>query len=288
MCSLRCVCPAVAADVGGVGVARYQPVRARRRDIVTCICLFSSPARMGAESPELAGLLQELQSTAGELKEKTFPVVAGARAGALPQSTELSFVEVKYQLLMSYISHILFYLLLKAEGKSVKDHPVMEELHRIRYVPPVVVPPATAPAPAPVRVTSWVCISQCGTAGVLVFAPVDTVGPSWSGSSPWMRSCSGKSTACCWLLQRRRRLLVVQHRQRGTQQMRPPWTRPRARARARASALVQTLTAMTVVVTAMTLVVTATVAQRPSARAQAPSGRQAHAARIRARCLKTC
>jgi U3 small nucleolar RNA-associated protein 3 len=85
-----------------------------------------------AESPELAGLLQELKAKAEELREKALPVLATVRAGQLPTSTGVSFLEVKYQLLLSYINHILFYLLLKAEGKSVKDHPVMEQLHHIR------------------------------------------------------------------------------------------------------------------------------------------------------------
>jgi hypothetical protein len=78
-------------------------------------------------------LLEELKAKAEELREKALPVLASVRAGDLPTSTGVSFLEVKYQLLLSYIGHILFYLLLKAEGKSVKDHPVMDQLHHIRY-----------------------------------------------------------------------------------------------------------------------------------------------------------
>ncbi len=100
--------------------------------ILTCVPDVCTRALTLPESPELAGLLEELQAKAAELKEKAIPVLTSVRAGELPTSTGVSFLEVKYQLLLSYISHILFYLLLKAEGKSVKDHPVMDELHHIR------------------------------------------------------------------------------------------------------------------------------------------------------------
>lgn len=43
------------------------------------------------------------------------------------------YLEVKQQLLYSYCTNIVFYLLLKVEGKSVKDHPVMKQLLEIRY-----------------------------------------------------------------------------------------------------------------------------------------------------------
>lgn len=37
----------------------------------------------------------------------------------------MSYLEAKHLLLLSYCIHIVFYLLLKAEGRPVRDHPVI-------------------------------------------------------------------------------------------------------------------------------------------------------------------
>jgi hypothetical protein len=47
------------------------------------------------------------------------------RAGKLATSEGLSYLEVKHLLMLHYVCHILFYLILKAEGRSVRDHPVI-------------------------------------------------------------------------------------------------------------------------------------------------------------------
>lgn len=41
---------------------------------------------------------------------------------------------MKFSLLISYCLNLCFYFLLKAEGKSVKDHPVISHLVKIRSV----------------------------------------------------------------------------------------------------------------------------------------------------------
>ena len=44
----------------------------------------------------------------------------------------MSYLEMKYNLLMSYCTFLSFYLLLKVEGKDVKDHPVIYKLTHIK------------------------------------------------------------------------------------------------------------------------------------------------------------
>jgi len=46
----------------------------------------------------------------------------------------VSYLEVKHQLLLSYCTYISFYLLLKASGKPIKSHPVVDQLVRIRTI----------------------------------------------------------------------------------------------------------------------------------------------------------
>ena len=44
----------------------------------------------------------------------------------------MTYLEMKYNLLLSYCTFLSFYLLMKAEGKSVKDHPVIFKLAHIK------------------------------------------------------------------------------------------------------------------------------------------------------------
>lgn len=55
-----------------------------------------------------------------------------AREGGLCENEGLSYLEVKHHLLLQYCMCIVFYLMLKLEGKPVKDHPVILRLIEIR------------------------------------------------------------------------------------------------------------------------------------------------------------
>lgn len=85
-----------------------------------------------AEAPELLKLLGEMKEKIEELRGRVIPVLQRVKAGELPTDNGVSFLEVKHRVLLSYVTNIVFYLLLKAEGKSVKDHPVLDQLHHIR------------------------------------------------------------------------------------------------------------------------------------------------------------
>ena len=52
----------------------------------------------------------------------------------LPTDQGQSYLEAKYQAMLTYCINIAFYLLLKARGISVKDHPVIKELVKVRTV----------------------------------------------------------------------------------------------------------------------------------------------------------
>eukprot|EP00246_Nothoceros_aenigmaticus_P009123 TRINITY_DN24450_c0_g1_i1.p1 TRINITY_DN24450_c0_g1~~TRINITY_DN24450_c0_g1_i1.p1 ORF type:complete len:710 (-),score=206.06 TRINITY_DN24450_c0_g1_i1:81-2012(-) len=84
------------------------------------------------EAPELVGLLVELREALDELRKKVRPLLDKVKSGNLATKDGLSYLEVKHQLLLSYCQAIVFYLMLKAEGKSVRDHPVITRLVEMR------------------------------------------------------------------------------------------------------------------------------------------------------------
>lgn len=85
-------------------------------------------------SPELAALLADMQSKVQEVRETIQPLLEKVRNHEIATSSGISFLELKNHLLLSYCLNVNFYLLLKAEGKSVKDHPVIDELVRLRLM----------------------------------------------------------------------------------------------------------------------------------------------------------
>ena len=84
------------------------------------------------DAPELVALANELTSTLNAIEESVEPLVKAAREGTFATEDGISYLDTKYLLMLSYCSSIVFYLLLKAEGRPVKDHPVIERLVEIR------------------------------------------------------------------------------------------------------------------------------------------------------------
>eukprot|EP00727_Mastigamoeba_balamuthi_P012537 m51a1_g7906 putative small nucleolar RNA U3 (665) ;mRNA; f:161966-164509 len=87
---------------------------------------------VAAEAPELVGLLAEFKAKVATVRDQLAPLIRRVRDGELPTGQGVSFLELKYQLLVQYCTNIAFYLALKAKGEEVKDHPVIAELVRIR------------------------------------------------------------------------------------------------------------------------------------------------------------
>eukprot|EP00026_Physarum_polycephalum_P005125 Phypoly_transcript_05153.p1 GENE.Phypoly_transcript_05153~~Phypoly_transcript_05153.p1 ORF type:complete len:668 (+),score=182.99 Phypoly_transcript_05153:65-2005(+) len=91
-------------------------------------------ARLKEESPELLNLLKEFKEKLHEVHNVIQPILEKAKKNEIPTTEGISFLEVKNQLLLSYCINISFYLMLKAQGKQVKDHPVVDQLVRIRAI----------------------------------------------------------------------------------------------------------------------------------------------------------
>ena len=90
------------------------------------------------ESPELVGLIEDMNSKLTELNSKISPlwklINDTAETRAYAKDDLVDYLEVKQQLLLSYCLNITFYLYLKSQGRSVKSHPVMKQLLELRYV----------------------------------------------------------------------------------------------------------------------------------------------------------
>jgi len=86
------------------------------------------------DSPELFQLLDDFKENLSLLKSKILPLLQKVKSGELPTSKGISFLELKFHLLLSYCVNISYYLLLKAEGKQVKEHPVIDSLVRTRAI----------------------------------------------------------------------------------------------------------------------------------------------------------
>ena len=54
------------------------------------------------------------------------------RGGGLSTAEGVSYLEAKHLLLLHYCTAIVFYLLLKAEGRPVAAHPVVTRLVELR------------------------------------------------------------------------------------------------------------------------------------------------------------
>jgi hypothetical protein len=117
---------------GGGGAALSSSVERVTRDVSA----LSRSARLDivmADAPELVALLGEAQAALAAVRGTVAPILEAARAGRVPKGSKgLSYLQVKLQLWLAYITDIVFFLLLKAEGASVKEHPVVAQLLHIR------------------------------------------------------------------------------------------------------------------------------------------------------------
>ena len=71
-------------------------------------------------------------SSSSQVRGQLEPILAAVAEGRLATGGGVSFLEAKHAVLCAYVSSIAFYLLLKAEGRPVRDHPVMADLVHCR------------------------------------------------------------------------------------------------------------------------------------------------------------
>ncbi|KAG8342765.1 U3 small nucleolar RNA-associated protein 3 [Trypanosoma vivax] len=86
------------------------------------------------ESPEMVKMLEEMKRYLSEVEELARPLqeLFFQRRLSTADQNLVQFLETKVQLMLSYCMHVLFYLLMKMEGKKVAGHPVIDNLVEIR------------------------------------------------------------------------------------------------------------------------------------------------------------
>lgn len=89
-------------------------------------------AAVRQDALELTALVGELRSVLGEVRGRLGPLLREVRSGELATAEGVSYLEAKHTLLVHYAASIVFYLLLKAEGRPVRDHPVIKRLVEVR------------------------------------------------------------------------------------------------------------------------------------------------------------
>ncbi|KXZ45808.1 hypothetical protein GPECTOR_50g602 [Gonium pectorale] len=118
---------------GGAGAGARGPVTVE--EVEKDLSALGDEGRMAAllaDAPELLSLLNDLQDSLAEVRHRVAPLLTELKDGGLGTSEGLSYLEAKHLLLITYCTHIVFYLLLKAEGRPVRDHPVIARLVELR------------------------------------------------------------------------------------------------------------------------------------------------------------
>jgi len=82
------------------------------------------------DTPDLQSSLKEFQEALNTCGQKLTPLIEKSQAGEIPSMAGgSSYLEMKYNLMISYCQFLSFYLLLKIEGAAnIDKHPVVKRL----------------------------------------------------------------------------------------------------------------------------------------------------------------
>ncbi|KAJ3044575.1 Serine/threonine-protein kinase smg1 [Rhizophlyctis rosea] len=86
------------------------------------------------DSAEFLNLLKDFKNKVSDMRGRLAPLLERIHSGDLPTSNGVSLLEVKVHSLLSYITNLGFYLMLKLHGHSISGHPVIHRLIELRIV----------------------------------------------------------------------------------------------------------------------------------------------------------
>lgn len=80
-------------------------------------------------SPEFLVSVEDFNSKLTELMQKLQPAWTLIKEHKLPEGFWTDYITTKYQTILQYCTNISFYMMLKAKGKPVQNHPVISRLN---------------------------------------------------------------------------------------------------------------------------------------------------------------
>lgn len=84
------------------------------------------------EASQLAALLKEMKEGLDTVRRKIQSLTAKVKEGEYPTADGFSYLEAKNLLLLNYCQSLIYYLLRKAKGFSIEEHPVVRSIVEIR------------------------------------------------------------------------------------------------------------------------------------------------------------
>ncbi|KAL8026422.1 hypothetical protein ABFX02_14G026500 [Erythranthe guttata] len=90
--------------------------------------LVSNNERISRESPQLVPLLKEMKDSLDSLGFKIQAFTDKVKAGNFPTADGISYLEAKHLLLLNYCQSLVYFVLRKAKGLSIQEHPVVRSL----------------------------------------------------------------------------------------------------------------------------------------------------------------
>ncbi|KAL2339975.1 hypothetical protein Fmac_007915 [Flemingia macrophylla] len=92
----------------------------------------ANDGRKQEEAPQLAVLLREMKEGLDTVRRKIQSLTAKVKEGQYPTANGFSYLEAKNLLLLNYCQSLVYYLLRKAKGLPIEDHPVVQSIVEIR------------------------------------------------------------------------------------------------------------------------------------------------------------
>ena len=83
---------------------------------------------------EFLALLKDFKERLHLLRTQLQPLLQRAKESKMPTSSGLSFLQLKYHLMLGYCSSVVYYLMLKGRSGTVQGHPVIRKMLRYRLM----------------------------------------------------------------------------------------------------------------------------------------------------------
>ncbi|CAB3992367.1 Neuroguidin [Paramuricea clavata] len=89
---------------------------------------------LAKDVPEIVALLSDLNEKLSDANKRVTSLIEKVDNNTMSTEKGVSFLEMKFHLLLSYLIDLVHYMLLKSHGKSIEDSPTIDRLVELRTV----------------------------------------------------------------------------------------------------------------------------------------------------------